>query len=318
MQDPVYLFCTTNLTPVRPCIVLFLLLWPFFNHAQTDSATNVVTDTSSAVATGQPRKFAFITNVPNDLGKTFTVPFNKKSIKTTAILVALSGALILTDQDIYNGVRNFSDNIGLHPEESNKVLWSIKSDDKETVLFKVPKNLNTAFYTLGQGFTTLLIAGGLAVDGVLAKHPRSLQTASDLTESFIALGISTQFIKYATGRENPAVATQRNGLFTPFTSWSNFQNDKPKYDAFPSGHLATLMATVTILADNYPEKKWIKPVGYALMSLSGFSMINNGVHWAGDYPIGIGIGYLTAKIITQRHKLLQKKTVPLINLKNKL
>ena len=32
------------------------------------------------------------------------------------------------------------------------------------------------------------------------------------------------------------------------------------------------------------------------MGLLGYSMLNNGVHWASDYPIGIAIGYAFAKI----------------------
>lgn len=271
----------------------------------------------SMVVPTKPKKFSFITQVPNDLAKTFTVPFQRKSLKTTAWLAAATTVLILADQSIYDGVRNVSDQIGLQPNESNKILWSIKSGDKETVLLKVPKNLNTAFYTLGQGFTTLLLAGGFALDGAIAKRPQSLQTASDLTESFITLGVSTQFIKYATGRENPAVATVRNGRFRPFAAYSDFQQNKPQYDAIPSGHMATLMATITILAENYPNNKWIKPVGYTLMALSGISMINNGVHWAGDYPLGIGIGYLTGKIITGRHKWMHKTPRRMININNK-
>ena len=70
----------------------------------------------------------------------------------------------------------------------------------------------------------------------------------------------------------------------------------PNYDAFPTGHLATAMATVTVIADNYPEYHFIRPVGYGLMGLLGYSMLNNGVHWACDYPVGIALGYAFAKI----------------------
>ncbi len=299
---------------------LFLFALPVLGHTQADSArpTLPVDTAVAAMPVKKTKPFHFVTNVPNDLGKTSVQPFSKKNLKTTVILGAASAVLILSDQAIYDGVRNFSDHIHLQPDESNKILLSIKSGEKETVLLKVPKNLNTAFYTLGQGFTSLLLAGGLAIDGVLAKRPASLQTASDLTESFIALGVSTQLLKYATGRETPSDATQRNGAFRPFPSYSDFQNNKPKYDAFPSGHLSTLMATITILADNYPNKKWIRPVGYSLMGLSAFSMVNNGVHWAGDYPLAIGIGYLTAKIITQRHQIFVKQPKPIINIKNKV
>ena len=72
------------------------------------------------------------------------------------------------------------------------------------------------------------------------------------------------------------------------------------HDAFPSGHLATAMATITILAGNYPDNKYIKPVGYSLMGLLGFAMLNNGVHWMSDYPLAIAIGYSCGKIALSR------------------
>ncbi|HEX8658769.1 MAG TPA: hypothetical protein VF690_14595, partial [Hymenobacter sp.] len=59
---------------------------------------------------------------------------------------------------------------------------------------------------------------------------------------------------------------------------------------------ATAMATVTVIADNYPEYRFIRPLGYSLMGLLSYSMLNNGVHWASDYPIGIALGYAFAKI----------------------
>jgi hypothetical protein len=62
------------------------------------------------------------------------------------------------------------------------------------------------------------------------------------------------------------------------------------------------MATVTIIADNYPEKRYIRPLGYSLMALLGYSMINNGVHWLSDYPLGIALGYGFAKVITNRNR----------------
>ena len=64
----------------------------------------------------------------------------------------------------------------------------------------------------------------------------------------------------------------------------------------------TLMSTITILAKNYPEKKYILPVGYSLMGLVGFSMINNNVHWASDYPMAIGLGYLCALQVARHNR----------------
>ncbi|RTL59617.1 MAG: phosphatase PAP2 family protein [Sphingobacteriales bacterium] len=250
----------------------------------------------------KPKPFSFITNVPRGCFQFVKKPFQKNSLKYTAAIAGATAVLILVDQPVYDGVRKFSDNIGLHPEENNKILWSIKTGNKQTVLLKAPGNLNTAFYMMGQGLPTLLIAGGLFIEGKIKHDFRSMQTASDLAESFITLGLTTQVAKWISGRENPLIATRRNGAWRPLPSFSEFQNNKPRYDAFPSGHLATLMATVTILANNYPEKKWIKPVGYAFTALCGYAMINNGVHWLGDYPLGLAMGYLSGKIITDRHK----------------
>jgi hypothetical protein len=71
-----------------------------------------------------------------------------------------------------------------------------------------------------------------------------------------------------------------------------------------------MIATVSVLSMNYPEKKWIKPVGYAVAALSSFAMMNTEVHWAGDYPLAIAIGYITAKIAVDRHKLKKPRRIP--------
>jgi hypothetical protein len=56
------------------------------------------------------------------------------------------------------------------------------------------------------------------------------------------------------------------------------------------------------LANDYPEVKWIRPVGYALTGLTSWALMNNKVHWASDFPLGLAVGYLSGKIVTQRHK----------------
>lgn len=263
-------------------------------------------DDSLEVGNHKPKVFDFLTNVPRDLLQIPKLSFSKKNLKGLSIVVGSSLVLIVIDQPIFDGVRNFSDNINLSPHEKNKDIWTINIGHKETVLLKVPKNLNTFFYNLGQGFTTVLIASGFFIQGKISKNVSSLQTASDLVESFITLGVATQTLKYISGRQNPSDATRRGGRWQPFPSLSSFQNSKSNYDAFPSGHIATLMATVTILSNNYPQKKWIRPIGYTIVALSGFAMINNGVHWAGDYPLAVGLGYLTGYIITERHKRIRK------------
>src|SRR6185369_7632344 len=116
-------------------------------------------------------------------------------------------------------------------------------------------------YQIGEGGSSMLLAGGIWIYGKFAKDYRAVATASDLAETFVTMGVTTQILKRISGRESPFVATVQGGRWKPFPSFADFQRNTPLYDAFPSGHLATLTATITVLCHNYPEKKWIKPVG---------------------------------------------------------
>ncbi|MBK0383186.1 phosphatase PAP2 family protein [Pedobacter sp. SD-b] len=245
----------------------------------------------------KPERFGFITHTPVDLWQLTKSPFQKSNFKGVALVAASTGLLIWQDQHLLDAAQNFGRFIELKPDVGfNNILKA-----GSTRLVKIPKNLNTGLYQLGEGGTSMYIAAGLFIYGKFEHDNRSLQTASDLTESFFATGIATQILKRVSGRQTPSSSTVDGGYWSVFPSFKAFQNDKPNFDSFPSGHLTTMMATVTVLAENYPEKKWIKPVGYSLIGLTGLAMLNNGVHWAGDYPLAIAMGYLTGKIITNRH-----------------
>jgi hypothetical protein len=287
--------------------ILFILnLLPLTLFAQTDDVSTPV-DTAVNITVEQqqvtyvkPKTFSFLTNIPKDLAGFTKHSFQKKQLKTLAIVAGSSAILILADQMITNSVQSNLRDANIHGTENFSPIVQIKLGGKQTNFGKMPKNINTAFYNLGQGSFSMLFATGFFILGKVKKDNRALRTASQLTESFIALGLTTQLLKYSTGRENPSDATQTGGRWQPFPSWSNFQNHKPTYDAFPSGHLATFVSTVTIIGENYPEIRWIRPVGYALTGLIGLSMINNGVHWAGDLPLGIALGYGFGKFITKK------------------
>jgi hypothetical protein len=46
-----------------------------------------------------------------------------------------------------------------------------------------------------------------------------------------------------------------------------------------------------VVAENYPEWWWTRPVGYTIVGLIGISMGNTGIHWYSDYPLGLALGY---------------------------
>lgn len=246
----------------------------------------------------KPQKWAFLKNIPANMGQLAKAPMQRNNVLPIGLLAASTGMLVWHDQQLVNGAKQLGRNLHLNPETQYAVLLHAG----QTKIIKFPKNLNTAFYQLGEGGTSMLIAGGLFLYGKMHHDYRSLQTASDLAETFISMGLATQLLKRSFGRQSPFVATTPGGTWQLFPAFSAYQQHTPNYDSFPSGHLATMMATVTVLSLNYPEKRWIKPLGYSLMGLTAFAMMNTEVHWAGDYPLALALGYLSGKITVNRHR----------------
>lgn len=252
----------------------------------------------------RPPRWGFIRHVPSDLWQIARSPFQKENLVGLAAVAVSTAALIPLDQVLLDEVKRASDKISLERETDYKVLVRVG----DTKIFKVPRNLNSALYQLGEGGTSMFVAGGLYLYGKINKDYRALQTASDITETFITMGVTTQIIKRMTGRQSPFMSTRRGGAWHFFPSFKDYQTNTSNFDAFPSGHLATMMATVTVLTTNYPEKKWIGMVGYSLIGLTGWAMMNTEVHWIGDYPLALALGYVSGKVTCLRHR---KKTVKL-------
>ncbi len=293
--------------------MLLLLVLGYSTSTNAQDTTNAnPTNTVNTVGLRQhlcekPKPFSFLTHVPNDVWGITKSPFEKNGWKGFLGVTVASAILIKYDQQLLDDAMKFGRQIHLHPQTDYKVLINIKNGSGGIKIFKVPRNLNSAFYTFGEGWIGAAIGGGFWVQGKLSHNYRSLQTASDLLEGFTSAAVLTQFIKRTTGRESPFMRTEPGGKWTLFPSFNDFKNNTSAYDAFPSGHLATMMTTVTILSENYPENKWIKPIGYTLIGLTSFAMMNTEVHWAGDYPLALAIGYLNGKIITGRHKKITRQ-----------
>ncbi|MEI7735492.1 MAG: phosphatase PAP2 family protein [Ferruginibacter sp.] len=251
----------------------------------------------------KPKPFSFITNIPKDVAGFAKKSFQKNNYNNLKLVAGSTLFLWLSDQAITNTLHDKLEDSKIVSTESFSPFINVKIGGKPTNIGKIPRNINTAFYNLGQGSFSMLLAGGFYVMGKIKKDNRALNTASQLAESFIVLGVGTQAMKYFTGRENPSDESVIRGRWQPFPMWQDFQNHKTKYDAFPSGHLATFVNTVTIIGSNYPEKRWIKPVGYSIAGLIALSMINNGVHWASDFPLGITLGHGYGKYITHKARL---------------
>ncbi len=143
----------------------------------------------------------------------------------------------------------------------------------------------------GDGKTQFGLAAAFGVYGFAARDSRALRTASQTVEVILACGTVVQVLKHLTGRESPFVSTAPGGKWRLFPNQIEYHKHVPHYDAYPSGHVATALATVTVIAENYEEVGWIRPVGYSLVGLLGVAMGNTGIHWYSDYPLGIALGY---------------------------
>ena len=83
------------------------------------------------------------------------------------------------------------------------------------------------------------------------------------------------------------VSTRPGGRWDLFPNQIDYAKHVPHYDAYPSGHVTTLLATVTVVIENYPEWWWARPVGYAAVAGLAISMGNTGIHWYSDYSFGM-------------------------------
>ena len=247
-----------------------------------------------------PTAYDFASNVFNDVPIFLKKAGERERLPDYLTILGLSGALIYYDQKLLDGSRRVALQINLINEKNHagrsKRLATTRIGGINADL-RVPSDLNSCFYFLGDGLTSLSIIGGLAFSGAVQADNRALNTASQLMESMVLTGMFVITGKYLFGRESPGQQSRPGGAWRPAPGVKNYLAKVSKHDAMPSGHIATAASTVAVLHYNYPEKPWILPVGYTAMGLLMFAMLNNGVHWAGDYPLGIGIGFLAANTV---------------------
>ena len=244
----------------------------------------------------KPGRFQFFKYGFSDFINNSKNAFKRKNITGIAWVTAVTALMVLYDQPIIDRAQDFGDRIHLSQNNYQKTYISAGN----IPLFQGPTDLGTALYFLGDGWTHLSICGSYLGYGLFRNDNRALQTASQLAEGLLSTALVTQLLKHITGRESPWVATAPAGVWRLFPDPGEYQKHTPHYDAYPSGHLATAMMTVTVIAENYAEYKFIRPLGYTLMGLLSYQMMNNGVHWISDYPLSLVIGYYFAKSAVKR------------------
>jgi hypothetical protein len=311
---------------IEPTLLLLFGLFCVWEEAHSQVAASEVHAESSKVDSFQttamiyqvspelsfsydrPETFQFLKYAPKDLVIYWNNTFQKKNVLKIGAMAAITALLVAYDQPIYEETQK----LGRH--------WNISTTDKTKTyisafglpIFRGPTDLGSTLYFIGDGWTHTGIAISFLGYGLIADDNRALQTASQLAEGLLSTGFTTQLLKHITGRESPSVADAPGGVWRIFPNQLDYHKHVPNYDAFPSGHLATAMMTLTVIAENYPEHKYIRPLGYTLLTLLSFQMVNNGVHWVSDYPLALAMGYSFGKIAVARGRKVigLKKSTP--------
>ncbi len=277
--------------------VVAALLWPGPGRTDPGPSSPAVTP-----APARPSALSYPLAVPGDL-VTFVkeVPRWGGGWGVPAIAVA-TGVLFTVDGRLYEGTARLGRRAGIAQNNAHVTYGHLPLPGigHPVSILELPTNVGSAMYFLGNGWFSGGIWAGFLAGGLIADDTRALATAGQLCEAIVGTGLTGLTIKMSTGHEDPGVRTSRNGRWRFFRSPVVYLRNVTHYDAFPTGHLATLMTTTTVIAENYPDQCWIRPLGYTLMGALGFQMVNSGVHWFGDYPVGIAIGYAYAEITVRR------------------
>lgn len=301
-------------SPTCILLILFSIISPLLTQAaestasvdsaRTDMQTYRVSDTLEYVFE-KPGKFDFIKNIPSSFaahGKTYT---QKKNYPVLGAILASTAFFVSVDPQFITNSRSLAKDLHI---QDHGYSTNVSPIPKLDLYF--PGDLGTSLYFIGDGFTDLTIDASFLTYGLVKNDNRALQTASQITEGLAVVGLYVQIMKHSFCRESPGRSSARGGVWRLFHNPKDTFTDVPKYDAMPSGHLASSMLTLTVIADNYPEYKFIRPLGYSLMSVLAFQMMNNGVHWMSDYPMGLFIGYDVAKHVTQKGRTIHVLSAP--------
>ncbi len=219
----------------------------------------------------KPKWHSFITNIPGNCLKYLDITFRSNKILMYAGVAGSTALLIATDDDTYKKGKQFYNQSSFN------------------------KNISDFFTELGDGRTQFILAAGFAASGLIFDDVRALRTGSQIAEAVLSSGLVVQILKHTTGRESPQAATTPTGKWDFFPNQIEYHKHVCKYDAFPSGHLTTSIATLEVIAENYPSW-WIRPVGYTICAGIAFGMVNKGIHWHSDYPLAIALGYTFGQI----------------------
>jgi len=266
-------------------LIFFFSIYSQLNPAQAQNQSSIY-----------PEKTELCSYVYDDYLQAYERAFDEDAMPYWWTVGLSTAALIAVDDTLISNAQHLGQK------------WGIASKDNTTTVIKyqnlnilrVPTDLGSGLYFIGDGWTHSAIALGFIATGSWTDNDKTYNVGFELIEGMITTTIATQALKHLTGHETPNEATTPTGRWDFFPNQQDYRNNVAKYDAFPSGHLAVGSMTLTVIHKNYPDNPWVMPVGVTLLTALSFQMMNNGVHWASDYPLAIALGYTFGSIAYER------------------
>ncbi len=221
-------------------------------------------------------------------------------ILPNAIIKIPQNCFVLTKQSF--SLQNVPNLLAASLATASLMVIDQKAFEKTDYLYRSKKSVKLFHdftVNIGDGKYQLLTAGLFSSYGLIFSDQHSLKTASNLVEALVSTGVVVQVLKRVFGRESPAAASEYRGEWEPFPGLKVYQKNQPKYYSYPSGHMATTMTAVAVFANNYPEQKWIKPVGFTVAGIVGIGLVAKSMHWYSDLPLGAAIGYSIGNFVSR-------------------
>ena len=215
-----------------------------------------------------PPWHSMITHIPATWYGAYQRVFEPAKVSSLVGMGALTMALVATDDETFRLTKNFHESSEFNRSFSDACVY------------------------IGDGLPHFGTAAAFALFGFTTGDRRALRTASQIVEALVGTAVVVHTVKRISGRQRPSRSTRPGGVWDVFPNQMDYTRSVSRYDAFPSGHLSTTVATLTVIMENYPEATWLKPVSYTLMGLVGFGLVNKGMHWYSDFPMAIALGHL--------------------------
>jgi membrane-associated phospholipid phosphatase len=256
---------------------LFLVI-PHFVLAQTD-------------VSGEKR-LTFLdvfTKIPDTSVSALESSFSKEALPGWGIVLGTTAITYYYDENLYRYSQKLGRDWGIGNEDNTKPAVQAFGHP----LLRVPTDTGSALYFLGDGWLHMGVAGTFLGAGYAKDQTYEVNTGYILIHGLFVSTIFNQALKRSFGRESPEVKTAERGAWNMFPSFEDYNTKTASFDGMPSGHVMASTVTFTVLSERYPKYKvplyWTG--GIWLTALS-FQMMNNGVHWASDYPLGIAMGWV--------------------------